>query len=50
MSFVASNSKKHALKVKILSPRVYPFSKMTVKWRDLTWPGKSQKFNFHHWI
>ena len=48
MSFVASNSKKHALKVKILSPRVYPFSKMTVKWRGLTWPGKSPKFNLHH--
>ena len=34
--------------VNILSPRVYPFSKMAVKWSDLKWPSRSPKFNFHH--
>ena len=36
MSFLANYSTKYVLKVKIFSPRVYPFSKMEVKWRDLT--------------
>ena len=44
MTIVASFSKKYALKIKILSPRVYPFSKMTVKWQFC----KSPKFNLHH--
>ena len=46
LSVVPRNTLK--LLVKILSPRVYPFSKMAVKWRGLTWPGKSPKFNLHH--
>ena len=48
MSFLASYSKKYALKVKILSPRVYSFTKMAVKWRDLTWSRRSPNFNLHH--
>ena len=48
MSFLASYSKKYVYKVKKLSPRVYLFIKMTVKWRDLAWPRKSPKFNLHH--
>ena len=48
MSLLASYSKKYVQKVKVLSPQVYPFSKMVVKWRDLTWPRKSPKFNLHH--
>ena len=36
------------LLVKILSPRIYLFSKMAVKWSNLTWPSKSPKFNLHH--
>ena len=31
-----------------MSPCVYPFSKMAVKWRELTWPCKSPKFNLHY--
>ena len=48
MLFLASYSKKYIKKVKILSPRVYPLSKMVVRWRDLTWPRQSPKFNLHH--
>ena len=48
MSFLASYSKKYVLKVKILYPCVYPFSKIAVIWRDLTWPRQSPKFNLHH--
>ena len=32
----------------MLSPNAFPFSKMAVKWRDITWPRKSPKFNLHH--
>ena len=38
------------LKVKILSPSVNAFSKMAVKWRDLTWPRKSPEFNLHQLV
>ena len=31
-----------------MSPCPYPFSKIAVIWRDLTWPCKSPKFNLHH--
>ena len=48
MSFLASHSKKYVQRVKILSPCAYPFSKIAVIWRDLTWAGKSPKFNLHH--
>ena len=41
-------SKKCVWKVKILSPGAYPFSKIAVIWRDLTWARKSPKFNLHH--
>ena len=48
MSFLANYSKKYVQKVKLLSPRVYPFSKMAVKWRESIWPRKSPKLNLHH--
>ena len=48
MSFLASYSKKYVKIISKLSPRFYPFSKMTVKWSDLKWPSRSLKFNFHH--
>ena len=32
----------------MLSACAYPFSKIAVKWRDLTWRPESPKFNLHH--
>ena len=29
-------------------PCIKPFSKVAVKWCDLTWPRKSPKFSLHH--
>ena len=37
-------AKRYVKKVKMLSPRVYAFSKIAVTWRDLTNPRKSPKF------
>ena len=36
------------IKSKILSPCAYPFRKIAVIWRYLTWARKSPKFNLHH--
>ena len=32
----------------MLSAYAYPFSKIAVKWRDLTWRPGSPKFSLHH--
>ena len=37
-------AKRYVKKVKMLSHRVYAFSKIAVTWRDLTNPRKSPKF------
>ena len=36
------------IKGKNMSACDYPFSKIAVKWRDLTWSRKSPKFSLHH--